>query len=168
MIKIQFAKVREGAVIPKKRSEDAGYDIFACFDEPYIIIEPFETVKIPTGIASSFPAEYCMILKERGSTGSQGIGQRSGVIDSGYRNEWLVPITNHNSRPIILLREEYRESEEYKNKIRQADFIEYSCKKAISQALLIPVPPSEVVEVTYDELLKNRSERMLSGFGSTN
>ena len=28
-----FAKVREGAVIPTKKDEDAGRDLYACFDE---------------------------------------------------------------------------------------------------------------------------------------
>lgn len=166
MIEIQFAKIRENAIIPTKREEDAGYDIFACFDEPYILIEPATTVKIPTGIASAFTKDFCMVLKERGSTGSQGIGQRSGIIDSGYRNEWLVPITNHNNIPIIIANTGITDLE-LEEKFGK-NFIKYSSQKAISQALLVPVPKSESVEVTYEQLLKNKSERMLDGFGSTN
>lgn len=168
MIEIQFAKVKPGAKIPKKREEDAGYDLYACFDEPYLIIKPHQTIKIPTGIASCFSSDYCMVLRERGSTGTMGIGQRAGVIDSGYRNEWLVPITNHNEKPIIILKEEYKESEEYSKKKSECDFIEYAYTKAISQALLIPVPKTVVTEVSYEDLIKNKSERMMDGFGSTN
>ena len=55
MVNILFAKTKPMAKIPIKRTEDAGYDIFACFDEEYLIIEPHQTVKVPTGIASCFP-----------------------------------------------------------------------------------------------------------------
>ena len=41
-------------------------------------IEPHETVLVPTGIASAFSSDYVAIIKERGSTGSKGIGQRCG------------------------------------------------------------------------------------------
>ncbi len=97
-----FAALREGARIPAKRDEDAGYDIYACFEEPYFRFEPFETKLVPSGIISAFPPEYVAVLKERGSTGSRGIGQRAGVIDSGYRGEWLIAMTNHNDRPLVI------------------------------------------------------------------
>ena len=35
---IKFAKVKPNAKIPTKRLEDAGLDIYACFDEPNIVI----------------------------------------------------------------------------------------------------------------------------------
>ena len=35
--KLYFAKLRPEAVIPSKRDEDAGYDIYACFDEDYLL-----------------------------------------------------------------------------------------------------------------------------------
>ena len=33
MEELLFARIREDAVIPSKRVEDAGYDIYAAFDE---------------------------------------------------------------------------------------------------------------------------------------
>ena len=89
-VEVKFAKVKEGAIVPSKRDEDMGFDIYACFDEDYIKIDPHETKLIPTGIASACDPEYGFLLKERGSTGSKGIALRAGVIDSGYRNEWFV------------------------------------------------------------------------------
>ena len=100
---IKFAKLYNNVIIPSKRDEDAGYDIYAYFKEDYIIIPPHETKMIPTGLISAFDKKYVGELKERGSTGTKGIGQRCGVIDSGYRNEWLVPITNHNSNKYIII-----------------------------------------------------------------
>ena len=35
MVKLWFAKVRPDGVIPSKRGEDAGYDIFLAFDGEY-------------------------------------------------------------------------------------------------------------------------------------
>lgn len=168
MISIYFAKIKEDAVIPTKRDEDAGYDLFASFEQDYLIIRPNETAKIPLGIASCFPSNYCMIVKERGSTGILGIGQRSGVIDSGYRNEWILPITNHSNCDIIIAKEYFIKTLEYKNLIRDRNCVEYNYRKAIAQALLIPVPLSESVEIKYEELVEFKSHRMFDGFGSTN
>ena len=87
---VKFAKVRPDAIIPSKRVEDMGFDIYANFDEDYIMIRSHETKLIPTGIASSCEPKYGFLLRERGSTGSKGIALRCGVIDSGYRNEWFI------------------------------------------------------------------------------
>ena len=35
MVNVWFAKVKQDAVIPTKREEDAGYDIFLCFEEDF-------------------------------------------------------------------------------------------------------------------------------------
>ena len=75
---IYFAKVKPEAIIPSKRVEDVAFDIYACFEEDYMKVEPHETVLVPTGIASAFSSDYVAIIKERGSTGSKGIGQRCG------------------------------------------------------------------------------------------
>ena len=103
---VKFARVRPTAVIPTKRDEDAGFDIYADFEDDFIIIDPHTTTLIPTGIASACDADYCFILKERGSTGSKGIAQRCGVIDSGYRNEWFVPITNTTNKKIAIVKKD--------------------------------------------------------------
>ena len=36
---VKFAKVHPNAIIPSKREEDMGFDIYACFDEDYIMIK---------------------------------------------------------------------------------------------------------------------------------
>ena len=73
-----FAKAREGAKIPTKRDEDAGRDLYACFDEDYMVIKPLETKLIPTGIATAFSDQYYAQIQERGSTGSKGIKYGAG------------------------------------------------------------------------------------------
>ena len=102
MNKIYWAKVKEQAIIPTKREEDAGYDLYPCFEEDYIEIAPLTTRLIPLGVASACDANYVLILKERGSSGTKGLAQRSGVIDSGYRGEYMAPVTNVNNKPIRI------------------------------------------------------------------
>ena len=102
---VRFAKVKPDAIIPSKRLEDAGMDVYACFDEDYLVIPPHTTVMISTGIASACSVDYVFLLRERGSNGSKGLAQRAGVIDSGYRGQWFVPITNTNRVPVVIVKQ---------------------------------------------------------------
>lgn len=159
---IKFAKVKPNAKIPTKREEDAGYDIYACFDDDYITINPHETRLIPTEIASICDKDYCFIVKERGSTGSKGIAVRCGVIDSGYRNPWFIALTNTTARPLFLINPEYKN----KGLIPTTRFT-YDCTKAIAQAILVPVPKTTVEEISYEELQAIESERGEGALGSS-
>lgn len=161
--KIYFAKMKEEAVIPSKREEDGAFDIYACFEADYQIIAPQETAIISTGIASAFSSQYVAILKERGSTGTKGIGQRAGVIDSGYRGEWLIPLTNHNSYPIVII----KEGKTIDAHLKQENMIIYPYEKAICQCLMVEVPQLVTTEISYDELLGFKSERGTGRLGSS-
>lgn len=163
MNNIYFAKTNPKAHIPTKRAEDAGYDIYACFEEDYIEIKPHETKMIPTGIASACSPDYCFILKERGSTGSKGMAQRCGIIDSGYRGEWFCPITNTTDMTIRICKESVIDK-----CAKVAGVRTYPYEKAICQALVVPVPSLEVKELSYDEIVKINSERGIGALGSSN
>lgn len=169
---IYFSKVKLDAIIPSKREEDAGYDIYANFEEEYVSIFPHETVMIPTGIASAFSTDYVMILKERGSTGTKGIAQRCGVIDSGFRDEWKVPITNTTEHKIVIVKffddeNEKQEQIEYLYRMFGNNSILYPYKKAIAQAILLPIPKVYVNEISYKKLLSITSERGKGMLGSS-
>lgn len=154
-----WAKTKPNAIIPTKRDEDAGYDIYACFEEEHIVIQPNETVIIPTGIASAFHPSKVVVLHERGSTGTKGIGQRSGIIDSGYRGEWMIPVTNHNNCSLIISKHPSREG--------GSDIIVYPYEKALCQALILDIPTMQCETVDYDELLKHESLRGTGRLGSS-
>ena len=158
---IYFAKVKPNAIIPSKRDEDAGLDIYACFDEEYMMIYPHQTRLIPTGIASMCDDDYCFILKERGSTGTKGIAQRCGVIDSGYRNEWFVPLTNTTRKPLMLYNQLPKRYEglAWEDIDINQTFTLYSTSKAIAQVLVIPVPKITIREMDYEQLKEFKSER---------
>ena len=161
MNEILFAALREGAHIPKRREEDAGYDVYACFDEPYRVIAPHTVEMIPSGIASAFPAQYAAILKERGSTGTRGIGQRAGVIDSGYRGEWLVALSNLNDRPLAIAKKEALDDPAL------SEMLIDPYEKAICQAIFVPIAALSAREATMDELLSVTSERGAGRLGSS-
>ena len=183
---VKFAKVRPDAKIPTKRDEDMGFDIYACFDEDYIKIHSHETKLIPTGIASACDSKYGFVLRERGSTGSKGIALRAGVIDSGYRSEWFVCLTNTTDKVLFISKLDPRET--VKKDIRHESpdtfdgvddillsdieldelMILYPYSKAIAQALVVPVPKAEVEEVSYENLKEIKSERGMGALGSSN
>ncbi|HEX8711517.1 MAG TPA: dUTP diphosphatase [Terracidiphilus sp.] len=76
--------------------EDLGYDIFALDS---VTLEPRATVRVRTGIAveARHPQSgepLGLLVRDRSSVASRGIATTAGVIDSGYRGEVLVLMTN--------------------------------------------------------------------------
>ena len=159
---VRFAKVKPDAIIPSKRLEDAGMDVYACFDEDYLVIPPHQTVLVPTGIASVCSVDYVFLLRERGSNGSKGLAQRAGVIDSGYRGEWFVPLTNTNSVAMVIV----KKGVELPLIYERAKLYPY--EKGIAQALVVPVPRLAIEEMPYDNLKQIPSERGTGALGSSN
>ena len=155
---IKFAKMNPNAIIPSKRDEDAGYDIYACIDSD-VVIKPGETKMIPTGLASAFDEGYVAILKERGSTGSRGMGLRCGVIDSGYRGQWFVAITNLNTVDLVI---------SVGSGIKYENSIVYPAGKAIAQAVFFEIPNTSVEEISLEDLNSIVSKRGAGKLGSSN
>jgi dUTP pyrophosphatase len=187
-----FAKVKPNAIIPTKENENAGYDIYACFEDEYMIIPPHSTRLIPTGIASAVSDKYYLQVHERGSTGSKGMKYGAGVVDSSYRGEIFVCINNINSTEIIIskisreeLIEKYAIDEfgdgckvlNYGGEFDNAYFddpnfpcnepIIYPYSKAIAQLIVHEVPVMNIKEITYEELQAIPSERGTGALGSS-
>jgi dUTP pyrophosphatase len=182
-VKVKFAKVKEGAIVPSKRDEDMGFDIYACFDEDYMAIKPHETKLIPTGIASACDPRYGFVLFERGSTGSKGMARRAGIVDPGYRGEWFVGLTNTTENTMFITKLSNEETVDKYYGIESSgalndligNFIKknnndifYPYTKAIAQALLLPIPPVDPEEISYNELCAIESERGMGALGSSN
>lgn len=168
---VLFAKVRDSAIIPSKRLEDAGYDLYADFEGDELLLVAGEANLVPTGIASSLLPKYYFNLKhERGTTGKWGMAVLSGVVDSGYRGEWFVNIvpTKFNVRiskvypfPIV----------DGKKKVvldRTTNTVFYPYELAIAQATLDLVPDVRVKEITYEQLKAIPSQRGVGALGSSN
>ena len=152
MTKILLARKNNDVILPSKESENAGYDIYAYFAEDSLQFKPHETKLIPTGIYSCVDTEYVLVAKERGSTGSIGMKCGAGIIDSSYRGEIFISITNDNDKDLII-------SKDVNKTLKFDSSIIYPYSKAIAQLLLIPVPEAEVVEIPLEELKVIPSKR---------
>ncbi len=162
---LYWAKMKENAVVPTKESENAGYDIYACFDEDYILLEPHETKLIPTGVAWASSEEFYLQIEERSSTGSKGIKKSAGVIDSGYRGEIKIAITNSRNNNLIFSNlDEETLFEKYPN---LKGGLVYQTKKGIAQGIVHRVEKMNEKVISYEELSKISSNRGDKGWGSS-
>lgn len=163
---IYFAKIRGDALLPRKERENAGYDIYACLEDDVLIIPPYKTALVPTGIAWACSEEFYMQIEERSSTGTKGIKKSAGVVDSGYRGEIKIAIFNANEVPIIF-------SNIGENDVRRKypdldKFIFYSTSKAIAQGVIHRVEEMQTKEISLKALQEIPSKRGDKGWGSTN
>lgn len=144
MDSLKIKKVRENAVIPIRATVgSAGVDLYACIDKP-ITVSNGELVKIPTGIAIELPNENvaAFVFARSGLGINHGIAPSNGVgvIDSDYRGEICVGLTNHSSEPFVI-----------------------EPRTRIAQLIVMPVLPLPIIET--DEL--SGTERGENGFGSS-
>lgn len=145
---LKYKKLHPNAQPPQQsRDTDAGWDLFALFEET---VNPGETVKVRTGIALELPsftlnrscADYTTVffIKERSSVGAQGIAVRGGVCDKEYRGEYIVCVQNTGKHGYTIAE-----------------------GQKIAQIVALWVPQFELQEV--GEL--SESDRGTKGFGSS-
>ncbi len=168
---LYFAKIRSTAIIPTKKKEDAGYDVYADFEGDYFVIEPGKTRAIPTGIATAFDSKYYAQIEERSSMAKLGIKKSGGVFDSGYRGEYFIMTYNTNDKPFVISKialDEVPEEFEVDGKVyKKENCIMYPAAKAVCQMVMQIVPDLEEKELSYEDICKITSERGKSGFGSS-
>ena len=142
-MQLKIKKLRPEAVLPKRATpESAGLDLCACLEQD-LTIEPFQLVRVPTGLAIALePGTVGLVYARSGLASKFGVTLSNcvGVIDSDYRGELQVAMTNHSKSPYT---------------IRPGD--------RIAQLVVSPVFLPEVEEVP--EL--DETERGAGGFGST-
>lgn len=138
MIKVKFKELDTNAIpFSYSREGDACMDMYSLADD---IIYPRGTVIIPTGIAVEIPEGYEGIVRGRSGLASKGIQAHLGTIDSAYRGDVGIIITNTSNTPF-----------EVKAGMRLAQFT------------IKPVYKIQLIEV---ETLTN-TERATLGFGSS-
>lgn len=155
-----FAKTKENAIIPTKRDEDGCYDIYACFDEDFVRIEPFTNKLIDSGIATAFNKRWRLAIRERGSNSKSGLITMSGQVDSGYRGSIFVSLYNANSVPVII-------SKNVDTLEKTDDYIKVPYSKAVAQFAMEEVPVLEEKEIDYEILKTIASERGVGALGSS-
>lgn len=95
--------------LPKYATEgSAGMDIYADVSEDYEI-KPHATAMLPTGIAIALPEGYeCQVRSRSGLAAKHGIFALNapGTIDSDYRGEIKVILSNFSSESYFIKRGE--------------------------------------------------------------
>lgn len=94
-VKIHIQRCRKNAVIPGyARKGDAGMDVRSAED---VTILPGETAVVPTGLKMAIPEGYEIQVRPRSGISARTalrLSNSPGTIDSGYRDEIGVLITN--------------------------------------------------------------------------
>lgn len=137
-------KLRPGAEIPKRATEQsAGYDLCACLEEP-MELPARGRVLVPTGIAIELgnPGVAAFLFGRSGLGIKKGIcpSNAVGVVDADYRGEIMVGLANHSDEDYLIQPGE-----------------------RVAQMVLLPVLTPEPVET--EEL--SETLRGEGGFGST-
>ncbi len=141
---LKIKKVRESAKVPQRATQgSAGLDLCACIDAP-LTIKAGGHAFVPTGLAIALPGnEYAAFVFARsGLAIKHGLGLLNGVgvVDSDYRGEVCVGITNQFDEDYTVAPGE-----------------------RIAQLVVMPVSMMPVVET--DSL--DETDRGAGGFGST-
>lgn len=142
-IPVNIKKLTDTAKLPTQGSEyAAGWDLYADIKER-ILINPHETKKIGTGIATELPnCVFGTIVPRSGVATKRGLRMANPIpiVDSDYRGEWIIALHN------------------------DTDFVQWvDPQERIAQMVILPciTPNFKVV----DEL--NKTERNDSGFGDS-
>ncbi len=143
-MELKIKLLSPNATLPKYATAGtAAMDLTACIDQPLTIL-PRQLVSIPTGIAIALPsADYVALIFARSGLGvKHGItlSNAVGVIDSDYRGEIRVGLTNLSDVPYT---------------VQPGD--------RIAQLAVMPVTQATVIAV--DQL--DETDRGAGGFGST-
>ena len=95
-------KTHPKAIIPTKRQADAGFDLYAVFDESVVVQKPHEMMIFNTGLKMRFDTGYVATIKERGSTRLHNLNVGAGVVEGNYAGEYLIMMTDLNEYVDII------------------------------------------------------------------
>jgi dUTP pyrophosphatase len=160
LLSIKWAKKDKLAIIPTKEKDNAGYDIYMLNRKIDLILSPFETKIIETGIATELSEGWHFEVRERGSTGFIGLKVNAGIIDNNFRDSIKVMLYNANPNPIIFCSKK-------KFSLYNNEFICYDINKGIAQLIPFHVPIDIYTEeIDFNSLSKtNRNVGMLGSSG---
>ncbi len=109
-IKVRISRIGQGGKdlpLPSYATPgSAGMDLLACVDAD-VTINPSETVLIPTGVSIQLPEGFEAQVRPRSGLAIKsqvGILNAPGTIDSDYRGEIKVILTNFGKQPFIVRR----------------------------------------------------------------
>jgi len=136
---IKFVKLQKNAILPTyAHKDDAGFDIYVISSGR---LKRGEKKTFSTGIASEIPKGWFVSVRDRsGLSVKHGIHVLAGVIDAGYRGEWLMTVINLGTKAYTIEKGE-----------------------RIAQGIIHLAPQAKLTEVKKI----SESKRGIKGFGST-
>ena len=78
-VNIKMLRMYDDVKLPSKTMENAGHDIYANFEEDYIVIMPHKSKLISTGFKTVIPPTHYAQIFERGSSGVQNLNTGSTI-----------------------------------------------------------------------------------------
>lgn len=147
---LKIKRLSEDVILPKYQHDgDSGMDLRAYgyfedkkryYFESSHILYPFQTVVFASGIFPEIESGYELQIRPRSGLSSRGILTHFGTVDSGYRGEIGIILTNLSLKEV---------------KINKYD--------RIAQAVLMKVETATLEDVT----VLSETIRGTNGFGST-
>lgn len=143
----------------------AAYDLRAARD---FILKPCSLVHVPTGLYCEMPEDYCaLILARSGLASKHGVMvSSSGLIDSDYRGEWMVPLYR---LPVLKHSDQYIQENfiaPFEGDIMKHPPLTFKKGDRIAQALFLKYEAFEDIELLKEWTIKLKGDRK-GGFGST-
>jgi dUTP pyrophosphatase len=103
LVRLQWKPLTTTAKGPQKaHAEDAAWDLYADCPERNIIIDPGQTVIVPTGLAIMPPKGWACDIRGRSGMNSKGKFAVLGLVDSFYTGPWGVIMHNGTKDTIII------------------------------------------------------------------
>ena len=142
-MELVYRKLKQEARVPTHGSAyAAGYDLYACIDNP-AVIPAHGTVSVGTGLAFEIPEGwFAAIFARSGMAFKRGLRPANcvGVCDSDYRGEYIVALHNDSEEKRVV-----------------------EPGERIAQMVLLPC-----VELSFKEAVTlSETDRGAGGFGST-
>ena len=97
---MRVKKLHPDAIVPSfANATDAGMDLFSIEDA---VLKPGDLKKIKTGLAIELPENCVSLIWDKSGIATKGLKTVAGVIDSGYRGEYLVALTNLGKEDYVI------------------------------------------------------------------
>jgi dUTP pyrophosphatase len=140
---MKVQRIRNVKLPNRGTSASAGIDFFVPNDFDDTILNPGESVLIPSGIKAQVPRGYALIaFNKSGVATKQGLSVGACCVDEDYEGEIHLHMINTSDKQQTIAK-----------------------GQKLVQFILLPINYSDVEEVT--ELASRNTQRGAGGFGST-
>lgn len=107
-MRIKIKKLSKFAQVPEYATPGAaGFDLYACLDaeKDYVVLEPGDSVLIPTGLSMELPLGYEVQIRPRSGLALKNqvtVLNSPGTIDCDYRGAVGVILINHGRYKFVV------------------------------------------------------------------